>query len=81
MVKREKEDGKPNESLMRDFKRSVQRLGFLKSKKKSRFHEPKPNKRKRKDNAIRRARKTAEREYLIKIGKLEERPQYGRARR
>jgi len=80
VVKKDKGDNESNESLMRGFSRAVRSLGFLKQKKKSRFLEPKPNKRKVRTDALRRAKKTAEREYLIKIGKIEERPQYGSQR-
>lgn len=59
-------------AMLRRFNRRVQQSGILLRARKSRFFEVKPNKRKRRESAIYRARMLKEIERLKKLGKLEE---------
>lgn len=81
MIHEDKKENESNDSLMRRFSRKVQSTGILDTVKKSKFHQPKPNKAARKESAIRRKKRREEREYQIKIGKIEETPYYQRGRR
>lgn len=72
MVEVAKKTGESNESVVRRFVRKVQASGKLLQAKKIQFRQPKQNKRRLRESAIRRAKARVEREYLRKIGKLEE---------
>lgn len=74
VIEVEKKDGESNDSLIRRFTRKVQQSGILIHSKKSRFREQKPNKRKIREDALRRVEIREKNEYLRKIGKLEEQP-------
>lgn len=78
MVEVKKKDGESPESLLRRFTRKVQRSGVLIRAKKGRFYEPDKTKREVKDEAIRRRMVREKREYLRKIGKLEDYSETGR---
>ena len=79
MVKVEKNDGESNESLIRRFVRKVQTSGRLIQAKKNMFVQPKPNKRQLRQSAIRKKKIEEEKDYLRKIGKLEDnKDKYGR---
>lgn len=67
-----KKEGESNESLMRRFTRRVQSTGVLNRVKKRQFLAKKPNKRAVRLAAIRRGKMAEEREFLRKIGKLDE---------
>lgn len=72
MVEVKKKDNEGVESLIRRFSRRVQQSGVLLQARKVRFHERKKNKRKVREEAIRRAALMAERERLIKLGEIDE---------
>lgn len=72
MVEVRKKDSETSESLIRRFSKKVQQSGVLIRAKKTRFHEPSKNKRKVKEDALRRKDIKSKKEYLRKIGKLEE---------
>lgn len=72
MVEVKKKDGETTESLIRRFTKRVQQSGVLIRAKKSRFLESPKNKRKIKEDALRRLEIKEKKEYLRKIGKLEE---------
>lgn len=72
MVDVKKKDGESNESLIRRFVRKVQSSGSLLQAKGKQFHEKKKNKRQLRAAAQRRSVIRAEKEFLRKIGKLEE---------
>jgi len=69
-VKRKK--GESFESLYRRFSRRVQQSGSMIQVKKTRFHTDEPNKTKVKKSALRRLVARARREYLIRVGQLDE---------
>ncbi|TAL51388.1 30S ribosomal protein S21 [Patescibacteria group bacterium] len=69
-VKRKK--GESFESLYRRFSRRVQQSGSMLQARKTRFHQDEPNKTKVKKSALRRLVSRARREYLIRIGQLDE---------
>lgn len=77
MVEVNKKTGESNESLIRRFVRKIQSSGKLIQAKKNKFKQPKQNKRLLRQQAIRKSKITEEKEYLRKIGKLEEN-QYGK---
>lgn len=72
MVHVNKKNNESNESLVRRFVKKVQASGNLFQAKKKQYHQPKLNKRKTREKAQRKAEITAEKEFLKKIGKLEE---------
>lgn len=72
MVEVKKKDNEGADSLIRRFSRRVQQSGVLLQARKIRFHERKKNKRKVREEAIRRAELMAERERLIKLGEIDE---------
>lgn len=76
-----KKEGESNESLMRRFTRRVQSTGMINRVKKRQFMAKKPNKRAVRLKAIRRSKMAEEREYLRKIGKLDEVMERGRGRK
>lgn len=81
MVNVKRKKGESFESLYRRFSRRVQQSGSMIQMKKTRFHVDMPNKTKVKKSALRRLVARAKREYLIRVGQLDEttvRPQGGR---
>lgn len=72
MISVTKKDGESNDSLSRRFTRKVQSTGLLIRKKRLQFRTRTKNKRAVRISAQHRARLTAERAHLIKIGKLKE---------
>ncbi|MDD5342441.1 MAG: 30S ribosomal protein S21 [Patescibacteria group bacterium] len=72
VVEVRRKDGESGESLIRRFTRKVQQSGLLIRAKKRRFYEPPKTKRQAKEDAIRRKGIREQREYLKKIGKLDE---------
>lgn len=67
-----KNEGESNESLVRRFVRKVQASGNLLLIKKKQFRQRPVSKRLKRRSAILRAGSRAKREYLRKIGKLDE---------
>jgi len=78
-VKRRK--GESFEGLFRRFSRRIQQSGNILQTRKTRFHEDKPNKNKVKESALRRLTTRAKRDYLVRIGQMEENTRGGRGRR
>ena len=77
VVEVSKKGNESNESLVRRFVRKIQSSGKLLQAKKIKFRQPKPNKRLVRQNAIRKSKIKEEKDFLRKIGKLEENT-YGR---
>jgi len=78
-VKRRK--GESFEGLYRRFSRRVQQSGNMLQTRKIRFHESEPNKAKVKRSALRRIVTGVKRQYLIRIGQLDETDRGGPRRR
>lgn len=72
MVEVKKRDNEGTESLIRRFSRKVQQSGVLLQARKIRFHQPKKNKRKVREEAQRKSELQAERDRLIKLGEIDE---------
>jgi ribosomal protein S21 len=72
MVEVKKKNNESFESLVRRFSKKVMQSGRIIQAKKVRFLKSAPNKRARKISALRRQIITGKREYLRKIGKLDE---------
>jgi len=72
VVEVRKKDGESIESLIRRFSKRVQQSGVLIRAKKSRFKESEKNRREQRDDAIRRQKIREKKEYLRKIGKLDD---------
>ncbi len=72
MVEVRRKGGESGESMIRRFTRKVQQSGVLIRAKRRRFYEPPKTKREAKEDAIRRKGIREKREYLKRIGKLEE---------
>ena len=72
MVEVRRKEGESNESLLRRFTRQIQQSRILLRAKRGRFYEPPKNKREIRENARRRQEIRERREYLRKIGKLDE---------
>lgn len=72
MVEVRKKRGETTESLIRRFTKRVQQSGVLIRAKKGRFHEQEKNKRASKEDALRRLKIQEKKEYLRKIGKLDD---------
>lgn len=81
MVSVRKNDSESNEALIRRFVRKVQSSGNLLLVKKKKYHKDKVSKRLRRRNAIRREELRQEKEYLRKIGKLDETRDRSRSKR
>ncbi len=81
MVEVKRKDGETPESMLRRFTKRVQQSGVLIRAKKNRFYEPKKNKRAQKEDALRRKASREKKEYLRKIGKLDEFEKNKRKRR
>lgn len=72
MIEVRKKDGESPEGLLRRFSRRVQQSGILIRAKKARFYEPPRTKREIREDAIRRKGVREQRDFLRKIGKLDE---------
>ncbi len=72
MVEVKKRDGESAESLLRRFTKRVQSSGVLLQAKRGRYYTPKQSKLESKENAARRSEIQEKKEYLRKIGKLDE---------
>jgi ribosomal protein S21 len=72
VVEVKKKDSESSESLIRRFNRRVQQSGVLLRTKKAQYYTETPNERKVKDRAIRRSKIMEKKEYLRKIGKLDD---------
>lgn len=72
MVEVKKKDNESSESLIRRFNRRVQQSGILLRTKKGQHYAPPMNERKTKEKAIRKSKISEKKEYLRKIGKLDE---------
>ena len=72
MVEVKKRAGESAESLLRRFTKKVQQSGVLLRARKGRFYVPPKSKRQVKVEAIRRELIKEKKEYLKKIGKLDE---------
>lgn len=81
VVETKRRKGESFDSLLRRFTRRVQVSGKLIETRKFRFHAKPPNKTLKKDSALRRLESRAERNYLMKIGKLVEEKRGGPRRR
>ena len=81
MVITKRKKGESFEGLYRRFSRRIQQSGNLLQTRKTRFHVDEPNKTKLRKSALRRLVVRAKREYLIRVGQLEESaPRGGRGR-
>ena len=72
MVEVRKKEGESNESLLRRFTKKVQASGVLIRAKKGRFFNPPKSKLELRENAARKKLIQEKKEFLRKIGKLEE---------
>lgn len=72
MLEVKKKDTESNEALIRRFTRRVRQSGFILEVKKTQHREVEPNKSELREAALRRKSVRSEKEYLRKIGKLEE---------
>ena len=72
MVEVKKKEGETPESLLRRFSKRVQQSGVLIRAKRKRFYESPKTKREKREDALRRKAVREKRDYLRKIGKLEE---------
>lgn len=72
MVEVKRKEGESPESLLRRFTKRVQQSGVLIRAKKNRFYERPKNRRAQREDATRRKTIRDKKEYLRKIGKLEE---------
>jgi len=81
VVNVKKKPGESNENLIRRFSRKVHRSGSLQEVRSRKFFVSKFTKRKTREKAMRRMRIEAEKEYLRRLGKLDEfEAKYGRIR-
>ena len=72
MVEVRRKEGESVESMLRRFTKRVQQSGILIRAKKGRFFESPKNKREVRESALRRKELRERKEYLRKIGKLDE---------
>mgnify|MGYP001614118945 CR=1 FL=1 len=72
MVEVRKKDNESTESLLRRFTKRVQLSGVLIEVKKGQYQEPSKSREQRRVSALRRNKIRSKREYLKKIGKLDE---------
>lgn len=72
MVEVKKREGESVESLIRRFTKRLQQSGKLLRVKKGKFYQPPKNKRQIKDEALRRKVLRETKEYLRKIGRLDD---------
>ncbi len=80
MVEVKRKNGESIESLLRRFTRRIQQSGILLRAKDSQFFQKKKTKRELHENALRRKGIKEKKEYLRKIGKLEETDKYKKRR-
>ncbi|MFP4539902.1 MAG: hypothetical protein ACLFNN_03140 [Candidatus Paceibacterota bacterium] len=73
-VKVEKQGGENNTTLIRRFTKRVQGSGILPRVKSIRFRNRPVSETKKKQQALKRLQKMKERERMIKLGKIQERP-------
>lgn len=81
MVEVSRKKGETAESMLRRFSRRIRQSGVLVRAKKGRYHAPKMSKGQRQQDTLRKLRASEQREYLLKIGKLEEELPYMQRRR
>ncbi len=81
MVDVKRKRGETFDSLLRRFNRRLQLSGRVLEAKRTRFKKKQPNKNLIRHNAIRREEMKANREYMIKIGKLREEDEYKNKRK
>ena len=83
MVEVKRKDGETTESLIRRFSRRVQYSGVLIQAKKVKFRQKSKSKRMQRDDTIRRNEIREKKEYLKKIGRLDDTQdkKYGSRRR
>lgn len=72
MIEVRKKDSESIGSLLRRFSKKVQQSGLLLQARSTRFKEKIQSREERKKTALRRNQITTEKEYLRKIGKLED---------
>lgn len=72
MVEVRRKDGETTESLIRRFTRRVQHSGKLIQAKQKKYREKEKSKRLQRDDAIRRQKNRKKKEYLRKIGRLDD---------
>ncbi len=72
MLEVKKKDNESFESLLRRFTRKTIQSGKILQAKKVRFHQKPKTKRETKESALRREKLLKQREYLKRIGKLDE---------
>ncbi|HAU65832.1 MAG: hypothetical protein A2017_17635 [Lentisphaerae bacterium GWF2_44_16] len=72
MINTKRRKGESFESLYRRFSRRMQQSGTTLEAKKNRFHVDEPNKTRQKKSALRRLAVRIKREYLIRVGQLDE---------
>ena len=72
MLEVKKRDGESFESLLRRFTRRTIQSGKILQAKKVRFHQKPKTKRELKESALRRGKINKQRDYLKRIGKLDD---------
>ncbi len=72
MLEVKRKDGESFESLLRRFTRKTIQSGKILQAKKIRFHQKPKTKRELKESALRREKVKNERDYLKRIGRLDE---------
>jgi len=72
LVEVRRKEGESIEGLLRRFTKKLQQSGRLLTAKKNRFYQPPPNKREIKEDALRRKSMREVKEYLRKIGRLDD---------
>ena len=72
MVEVRRKSGESTAAMIRRFTRRVQKSGILLRARKERFYKPRLKKRQLREKALRRAKATRKREWLLKLGKLPE---------
>jgi len=72
LVEVKRKDGESMESLLRRFTKRVQQSGVLLRAKRARFYESPKTKREQREDAIRRKSIRERKDFLRKIGKLDE---------
>ncbi len=80
IVETKRRKGESFDSLLRRFTRRVQMSGKLLEVRKYRYHAKEPNETARHAGALRRLKTRAQRDYLMKVGKLVEEKKRGRRR-
>lgn len=80
MIEVKRRDGESLESLVRRFTRRIQQSGVIIRAKEGQFFQKRKTKRELRERALRRKQIKDKKEYLKKIGKLEETDKYKRRR-